>query len=376
VGVFSTNADAEDEAAHAQLVELGGLERDGDGMAEGKDVDARLELDRFGGRSDCRQGNQAIVAEAVEGDMVARDDAIEAERFGSPGGIEDHLAGRAEPDIPTAEHDTDGRGLHGAIVAAVAHCTFPDVWNSRLTKDRGDWHMSHGTARTPAVFDRTFLTGVEGITELIFVRHGEQYIQDPRSGPVGDTVDPPLSERGRQQARVVGERLSADRIDAVYSSPLQRALETGREIARHHRIEPRIIHDLREVEVFRDIPADKPAAEFLGQALLTGIRERMLRERKWDVYPYSESSFEFRKRTVNAVEAIIAENEGKRVVIACHGGVINAYVGHIIGVEYDMFFRPAHASISVVYSGLGVRALQSLNDVHHLRTGEWNLVSH
>jgi broad specificity phosphatase PhoE len=226
------------------------------------------------------------------------------------------------------------------------------------------------------VFDRAFLTGVEGVTELIFVRHGEQYIADPRSGPVGETVDPPLSERGQQQAKVVGERLSVDRIDVVYASPLRRALETGRAIARHHRMEPQVIDDLREVEVFRDIPADKTAGEFLGQGLLLGIRERMLRERKWDVYPYSESSFEFRKRTVNAVEAIIAENEGKRVVIACHGGIINAYIGHIIGVDSDMFFRPAHASINVVFSGHGVRALQTLNDVHHLRTGEWSLVSH
>ena len=236
--------------------------------------------------------------------------------------------------------------------------------------------MSSGTARPPMVFDRAFLTGVEGVTELIFVRHGEQHIADARSGPVGDSFDPPLSERGQQQAKVVGERLSVDRIDVVYASPLKRAFDTGAEIARHHRMEPKVVHDLREVEIFRDMPADKSAVDFMGQGLLLGIRERMLREKKWDVYPYSESSHEFRKRTVNAVEMILAENEGKRVVIACHGGVINAYIGHIIGVEYDMFFRPAHASMHVVFSGHGVRALQSLNDVHHLRTGEWNLVSH
>ena len=236
--------------------------------------------------------------------------------------------------------------------------------------------MTQGQARPPMVFDRAFLTGVEGITELIFVRHGEQHIADPRSGPVGETFDPPLSERGEQQAKVVGERLSVDRIDVVYASPLKRALETGRQIARHHRLEPVVVDDLREVEVFRGIPADRSAIDFLGQGLLLGIRERMLREKKWDVYPYSESSFEFRKRTVNAIESITAQNEGKRVVIACHGGVINAYVGHIIGVDYDMFFRPAHCSISIVFSGHGARALQSLNDVHHLRTNEWTLVSH
>lgn len=237
--------------------------------------------------------------------------------------------------------------------------------------------MSSGTARPPMIFDRAFLTGVEGVTQLIFVRHGEQHIPDPRSGPIGDTFDPPLSERGRQQAKVVGERLSVDTVDVVYASPLKRAYDTGAEIARHHRLEPIVVNDLREVEIFRDIPADRSAVDFMGQGLLMGLRERMIREKRWDVYPHSESSYDFRKRTVNAVEMILAENEGKRVVIACHGGVINAYIGHIIGVDYDMFFRPAHASMHIVFAGEnGVRALQSLNDVHHLRTGEWNLVSH
>lgn len=236
--------------------------------------------------------------------------------------------------------------------------------------------MSHGPARSPMVFDRAFLTGVEGVTELIFVRHGQQHVPDWRSGPVGDTFDPPLSEQGIEQARLVGERFSTDKIDIVYTSPLQRAYETGVQIARHHRLQPQVIHDLREVEVFRDVPADQPAVEFLGEMLLSGVRERMIREASWDVYPFSESSGEFRKRTVNAIESIIAMNEGKRVVIACHGGVINAYVAHVIGVTRDMFFRPAHTSVSIVYSGHGVRALQSLNDVTHLQTAERSFLSH
>jgi broad specificity phosphatase PhoE len=226
------------------------------------------------------------------------------------------------------------------------------------------------------VFDRAFLTGVEGVTELILVRHGEQDLPNPGGGPVGDAIDPPLSERGQTQAELVGLRLSTEIIHAVYASPLRRAYETGQAIARHHRLEPTVVSDLREVEIFRDIPPDRTAAEFVGASLLAAIRERMLRERDWDVYPHSESSFEFRKRVVNAVEAIIAENEGKRVVVACHGGVINAYTGYVVGTPSDMFFRPAHASISVVAAGEGIRALHLLNDTHHLRTAEGSFVSH
>lgn len=231
--------------------------------------------------------------------------------------------------------------------------------------------MADDTGRVPGVFDEAFLTGVEGVTELTFVRHGEQSIRDAQNGEIGQWTDPPLSKRGVQQARMVGERFSTVMVDAVYASPLKRAYDTGVQIARHHRLEPIVIDDLREVGVFRDVPADRHLVDFLGRDLLAGIHERMLRERKWDVYPYSESSFGFRKRTVNAVEAIIAANEGKRVVIACHGGVINAYIAHIIGVDSDMFFRPAHTSVNVVHAGKGgIRALQSLNDVTHLLMAE------
>ena len=135
-----------------------------------------------------------------------------------------------------------------------------------------------------------------------------------------------------------------------------------------------MLEDLREVEVFRDIPPDRLAVDFVGRQLLLGIRQRMLNEKSWDVYPYSESSFEFRKRTVNAIEGILATHPGERIVVACHGGVINAYIGHIIGVDYDMFFRPAHTSVNVVLAGHGLRALRSLNDVHHLEAD--TLVSH
>ncbi|GAB4326202.1 MAG: hypothetical protein Kow0010_09230 [Dehalococcoidia bacterium] len=230
-------------------------------------------------------------------------------------------------------------------------------------------------ARTPTVFDRAFLTGIEDVTEIILVRHGEQHVPNP-AGALGDAFDPELSERGQHQARAVGERLSTRRIDVVYSSPLKRALATALAIARHHRLEPKIMDDLREIEVFRDIPRDKRVTDMVDEAVLAGIRERFLQEKSWDVYPYTESSFEFRKRVVNAIEGIIAANEGKRVVIACHGGVINTYVGHVIGSRYDMFFRPAHTSINVVMAGRGIRALHCLNDVHHLLAAEGSLLSH
>jgi len=230
-------------------------------------------------------------------------------------------------------------------------------------------------ARPPGVFDQAFLTGVPDVTEVLLIRHGQQDV-NLQAATVGEWIDPPLSEQGRQQARLLGEALSVVQFDGIFASPLRRARETASEVARHHDLEVRFLDDLREVEVFRDVPPDKTALEFFGKELLEAVRRRMLDERNWDVYPYSESSYDFKKRAINAVETVIATNAGERVAIVCHGGVINAYIGHIIGSRYDMFFRPAHASVSIVVSGEGRRILRLLNDTHHLTTAEGDFASY
>jgi 2,3-bisphosphoglycerate-dependent phosphoglycerate mutase len=228
---------------------------------------------------------------------------------------------------------------------------------------------AHG--QPPPVFDQAFLTGVEGVTELLLVRHAQQHITAEMT--TGELVDPPLSNKGRLQARCVGEALSTTKLHAIYASPLHRALETARAIALHHELEPIVIDDLREVELFRDIPKDKTLRDFMGRDLLEAVRGRMLRERSWDIYPFSESSAEFRRRVINAIESIIVRSEAQRVAIVCHGGVINAYTSNIIGSPYDMFFRPAHTSVSIVAAGLDRRVVHLLNDTHHLRTAEADL---
>ncbi len=222
--------------------------------------------------------------------------------------------------------------------------------------------------RVPGSFDLAFLSNVENVTELWLVRHGQQ--EYDVNGPVSELIDPPLSALGRTQAQLVGEALSTEKIDAVYASPLQRARDTGAQIARHHRLDPVVVEDLQEVAVFRDIPRDRTPLDYIGVQVLRGVRERMVVEKSWDVYPYSEGSFEFRKRVINAIEGIMLSHRGERVVVACHGGVINAYVGHVIGSKYDMFFRPSHTSINIVAGADGRRALFRLNDVHHLETAE------
>ena len=230
--------------------------------------------------------------------------------------------------------------------------------------------------RTLGVFDETFLTDAPEVTEVLLIRHGQQLLPDLDKATTGDWIDPPLSEHGRAQARLLAAGLSTVRIDHIFCSPLRRARETAQPVAEMHRMDVEIVNDLREVEIFRDLPPDQTAREAVGDDLLRAVRGRMLTERSWDVYPFSESSFDFCKRSINAIEAAIARNAGERIAIVCHGGVINAYMGHIIGSRYDMFFRPAHTAINVAVAGGDRRIPRSLNDVHHLTTPEGDFLTY
>ncbi|MCP3856288.1 MAG: histidine phosphatase family protein [Actinomycetia bacterium] len=213
--------------------------------------------------------------------------------------------------------------------------------------------------------DRAFLSDHPERGHLILVRHGEQEWPEENS-PTAAWIDPPLSERGRHQAELVGQFLHREPIAAVYSSHLSRAHDTGRAIGKHHDLEPMVMKELAEIEIFRDLPDDRPATDILGDHILEGVRDRFVRLRKWDAYPMSESSAEFRNRTGLALDAVLARHPDQTVVVACHGGVINAFLAELLTIEMDMFFRPAHTSVHRIRHVGHHRVIESLNETHHL----------
>ena len=229
-------------------------------------------------------------------------------------------------------------------------------------------------APSPTSLDRPFLTGQLDVVQLTFVRHGKQVMPSGSFTPAL-WADPPLSDLGRRQAATVGKALASEPIAAVLCSHLERAVETAREVAAPHGLEPVIYPELREVETYRDVPDGVRLEDVLSPVMWHGVRERFNRELRWDVSPFSESSAEFRHRVVTAVEGILALHKGRQLAVVCHGGVINAYIGQLLGLRQDMFFRPAHASVSRVLTGSGRRVIHTLNELHHLRAEDAALVT-
>ena len=82
--------------------------------------------------------------------------------------------------------------------------------------------------------------------------------------------------------------------------------------------------------------------------------------------PGGETGRHLRARVVTVVEAILRRHRVGDVLVVTHGGVINAYLGHLLGLDQDMFFLPENASVnSVTVEGEG-RRVRFLNDVRHL----------
>lgn len=218
--------------------------------------------------------------------------------------------------------------------------------------------------------DRLFLTDDPDAGMLILVRHGQQEWPDPETANNGDWVDPPLSELGHRQADAVAEYLAGEPASAVYSSHLVRANATGLAIAARHDLDVSVVPSLEEFRMFERLPRDKPITESIDPLVLDGARERFAQTKVWDAYPESEASLDFRRRIGSSIEGIVAAHPGETVIVACHGGVINAYTALLLDHEADFFFRPAHASVHRFRFAEGRRVIESLNDHSFLRAAE------
>ena len=186
--------------------------------------------------------------------------------------------------------------------------------------------------------------------ELILVRHGLPV----RSA---ETSDPPLSEEGRRQARLVALTLARERVDATYASTMRRAIETAGPFTTlvGHRLET---HE-GVVEFDRNAGSYTPMEELK--------RENYEAWKRFVASGRDRDIARFQKTVVEALEEIVSRHRGRRVAVFCHGGVINVWTAHVLGMTPRLFFEPRYTSVHrYLCAGSGERNLVSLNDVAHL----------
>jgi probable phosphoglycerate mutase len=175
---------------------------------------------------------------------------------------------------------------------------------------------------------------------VLLVRHG----QTPTTGKVlpGRAPGLHLSDAGRAQAAAVAERLAAlKRVDAVYSSPLERARETAAPIAKARGLRVRTDKGLLEADV----------GDWTGMEL-----KKAARLKEWKVvqrhpsafrFPGGESLAEMQVRMTSALARLCAAHPGGTIVAVSHADPIKAATIDALGAHLDTYQRLVISTCSV-----------------------------
>ena len=246
-----------------------------------------------------------------------------------------------------------GPGIAGILKTAGR---FADSTNAATVGGRGqsgesavDLHDSNGIGGA-------FPQYCPSIMELLLIRRGLPVTVDNRA--TGIEADPGLSELGLRQAEALADWLTNERIDAIYASPKSRARQTVEPLASRLGVdvivEPLVNeYDQGELEY---IPIEhlKAAGDPRWEAMMNG-----------DDLPNPEV---FQAQVVKGIERIITANRGRTVVVGCHGGVVSAYLAHLLDIQRVMFYEAHYTSVArVAASSAGHRSVRSMNELGHLK---------
>ncbi len=222
-----------------------------------------------------------------------------------------------------------------------------------------------GPARVRGTFANSgFPTFPPDAVDVLLVRHGESapYV-DGEPHPLHEGHgDPPLSPRGEEQAAALAARLAGAGITAAYASDLRRTRQTAAPLLARTGLDLRVVAALREVNLgewegglYRKMGAEGHPR--FVEHVVTG---------RWAAIPGAEDDAALRRRVVGAMDEILASHPGERVLVVSHGGVIDAYLTALWGLERSFVVGVDQTSITQVVSSGGRAVVRRVNDTSHL----------
>jgi probable phosphoglycerate mutase len=198
---------------------------------------------------------------------------------------------------------------------------------------------------------------------MLIVRHGES--EWNRIHRYQGQLDAPLSELGHRQAASLAERLRAESLDLIVTSPLQRAANTAQAIAQHHPDVPYETDDAL-LEIDHGEWQGKYADE-IHSRYAAGLHEWRWHPTRSQM-PGGESFSNVLQRTLGFVERMQAAHAGKTLLVSTHDVVIKILVADALHMEWDRMncIWIANASITTIDYSDPVPFLLSLGDNSHL----------
>lgn len=178
---------------------------------------------------------------------------------------------------------------------------------------------------------------------ILLVRHGEnEWVRKHRLAGWIEGVH--LNENGKKQATQTAARLSNLPLKAIYSSPVERCMETAAYIARPHQLE------IMELPEMGEVRYGKWEGKKIG---------KLAKKPLWQVVQFFPSRMQFpegetmrgvQTRAVDVLECLSQKHQNEMIVVCSHADVIKLVMAYYLGVHIDLFQRVAisPASVSVI----------------------------
>jgi probable phosphoglycerate mutase len=182
------------------------------------------------------------------------------------------------------------------------------------------------------------------MANVLLIRHGQNdWVNKNRLA--GWIPGVHLNQEGRKQVEELAERLSHLPLKSVYSSPLERCMETAKIVANTHGLKV----------VSHEMVGEVRYGKWEGKALKKLVNKKP----EWFAvqhypsrfrFPKGESLREVQHRAVTALEGLAGKHEEEMIAVVSHADVIKLILAHYLGVHIDLFQRivVAPASVSVV----------------------------
>lgn len=201
-------------------------------------------------------------------------------------------------------------------------------------------------------------------TRFYLIRHGETVWNKEKRYQGWTDIE--LSEKGKKQAELLGKRFQNLKINAVYSSPLKRAVKTAQPIA-----------DTANLPVI----IDEHFKEINFGAWEGGTVEELTQQYGKEFSDFFESPFEYpfpgegsfahvAERSLKGFQLLLEKHKGQSVVIVSHGGLLRVLMIKLMGMDIS-FYRKTwlnNTSITTIDMIDGNPLLYTLNDSAHIET--------
>lgn len=200
------------------------------------------------------------------------------------------------------------------------------------------------------------------MTQILLIRHAvNDFVKTGKLA--GWTPGVHLNDEGKAQAEALGKRLADAPIQQLYSSPLERTIETAEAIRQYH---PHL--EIKHKEGIGEVRY----GDWEGQEI-----SKLARRKMWQVvqeypsrayFPNGETMRGVQERAVNALEELVAAHPRELVAVVSHADLIKMILAHYLGMHLDVFQRivVSPASISTLMLGYGRPYVVTVNDMAHV----------